>query len=110
VNDPAVGDRVRYRGSTVTRIDSGTEGVLATLSDGVEGTVVEHLPGYSDPCVDCEGDDCGVCDGSGTIPPDPVWVVEWECPEGWSVGSSVRTGADGSSQDEVGSAADEALP
>jgi hypothetical protein len=80
---PTVGQRVRYLGFTIGKMDPRTEEVLATLSKGVEGTVVEQRPDSPYPCPEVRHDhaDC-YCDGNGTIPADPVCVVDWECPEG----------------------------
>lgn len=101
--DPTIGQRVRSTiDHKVARMDPRTGGTLATLTAGVEGTVVEYWPDTPGPCLSCPPDDldeCDVCDGTGTIPADPVWVVEWDCPEGpWR--RLIR--ADGEGWEDVG--------
>lgn len=90
---PHLGQSVRYTGKTLRFLDGGK--VTATLCPGVTGTVTGYHDSSPYPCPpqDCTQDDHCACDGTGTIPADPTWVVAWQCPEGSTLERLIR--ADG---------------
>lgn len=93
--DVHIGQRVRYTSAGSVGYLVGDD-VVATLSAGALGTVVEQLPDqpYRCPPEECIGGDCA-CEGTGTVPADPAWVVAWECPEGTTCRRLIRADGDG---------------